>query len=130
LQKGKKLAKIIIDSADEVTTPKPRKAKTSGTRPIAGLISVEVRPSKDCMAKTIVVLRQQNQSLWWILDIQKPLINSVIHQIGLGKELVLHVGQIADALEGMGLSLSSSRGLSEYLEPEPSPGEDSGFGRW
>jgi hypothetical protein len=111
-----------VDSDKEITTPKPKKPKTSGTRPVAGKISVEVGPSKDSSAETVAVLREQNDALRRIIDTQKPILDSAMNQMWLGKELVRQVSRIADALEVMA---PSSRGSSEYWEPEPSSYEGS-----
>jgi hypothetical protein len=48
-------------------------------------MSVEAGPSTDGVAKTIAVLWHPHQSLRWILEIQEPMIDSVMHQIGLGQ---------------------------------------------
>jgi hypothetical protein len=111
-----------VDLDEEMTTPKQKKPKTSGTWLVAGKMSVEVRSSKDSSAETVAVLREQNDALRRIIDTQKPILDSAMNQMWLGRELVRHIGQIADALEVMA-PLSSSRGSSEYWNPEPSSGE-------
>jgi hypothetical protein len=99
LQKGKRSAKIIIDSADEVSRLKLKKAKMLGTGPVAGQMSVEVMSSRDGVAETIAVLRQQNQNLRRILEIQKPLIDLAMQQIRLSdrgglRSCVYHKGSL------------------------------------
>jgi hypothetical protein len=111
-----------VDSDKEVPIPRLRKAKTMGTQPVAGPMIVEVGPSKDSSVKTLAVLRQQNEALWHIIDTQKPILGSAMNQMWLGKELVRHVGWIADALKVM-VPSSCSWGSSEYREPELSLGE-------
>jgi hypothetical protein len=113
-----------VDSDEGTATPRQKKPKTSGTRPVAGKMSVEVGPSRDSSAETVAVLREQNDALRRIIDTQKPILDSAMNQMWLGGELVRHVGRIADALELMA-PLSSSRGSSEYWNPEPSSGEGS-----
>jgi hypothetical protein len=99
--KGKKSAEFVTDLDEEVTTRKRKRLKTLGTRPVAGKISVEIRPSKDSSTKTVAVLREQNDALRHIIDTQKPILHSAMNQMWLGKELVWKVSQIADALEVM-----------------------------
>jgi chemotaxis protein histidine kinase CheA len=113
LQKGKKSAEFVADLDEEVTTPKPKRPKMSGTQPVAGKISVNVGPSKDSLTETVAVLREQNDALRCIIDTQKPILDAAMNQMWLRKELVRQVGQIADALEVMA-PRSSSWGSSEY----------------
>jgi hypothetical protein len=124
LQKGKKLLEIIVDSDEEMRSLRLKKPKMKGTQPVVGLMIVEVGPSKDSSAETIAVLRLQNDVLRRIIDTQKPILDSEMNQMWLRKELVQHVGRIADALKVM-VPSSSSWGSSEYWELEPSSGEGS-----
>jgi hypothetical protein len=78
LSKRKKSVEIIIDSADEVTTPRPKKAKTSGLLPVSGLVSVEVRSSCFRMTNVLDALRQQNDCLWQIIEMQRALVESAL----------------------------------------------------
>jgi hypothetical protein len=76
-----KSPEIILDLNEEVVMPRPKKAKTAGTQPMVGLISVEVGPLKDSLTETIAVLRQQNDALWHIIDTQKLILDSAMNQM-------------------------------------------------
>jgi hypothetical protein len=123
-KRGLKSTEYVVDSDEGTSTPRQKKPKTSGTRPVTGKMSVKVGPSKDSSAETVAVLREQNDVLRRIIDTQKPILDSAMNQMWLGRELVRHVSWIADALEVMA-PLSSSWGSSEYWNPEPSSGEGS-----
>jgi hypothetical protein len=74
----------VVDSDKGVSTPRQKKPKTSGTRPVAGKMSVEVGPSKDSSAETVAVLREQNDALRRIIDTQKPILDLAMNQMWLG----------------------------------------------
>jgi hypothetical protein len=96
---AKPWAEIILSSDEEVTTPRPKKPKTSGIVPKAGKVSVEVVKLAKGSAEILDAIWHQNALLSELLIFQEQSAIATALLSEWARPMVNYLGRITHALE-------------------------------